>query len=219
MSLPQPMEDSPIREIAVVEPGLLATTSAERIWAEIYERLYPRMFRGAARVLDGDAAEEAVQEGLCRAFENWPTLAPEQRTDAYIRTAVWSRVINELNRQGRHVEYTEELEEQGAVPVLRAHDSDGKDDVAMIVDETIAAMPPQRRAVYVLVHEEGLTIREAGETLGIGYESARTHIKLANAWLAKQLPKALHGYRLGRGPRELPPGSARQAGDVGSPND
>lgn len=219
MSLPQPREDSQIREIAVVEPGLVATTPAERAWSEIYERLYPRFLRAAERVLDADAAEEAVQDGLFRAFERWPTLAPENRTDAYIRTAVWSRVVNECIRQQRHVEYTLELEEQEAVPVLRPHDADGGDDVAMIVDETIAAMPPQRRAVYVLFHEEGLTIREAAEALGIGYETARTHMKLANVWLKKHMPKALQGYQLGRSHRELTAGVACRSREEAASNE
>ena len=219
MSLPQRRKDSPIREVRVVEPGLVASTPAERSWAEIYERLYPRFFRSAARLLDADAAEEAVQDGLFRAYQRWPALAPEQRSDAYIRAAVWSRVVNELNRQGRHVEYTEELEDEGAVPVQGPHDNDGKDDVAMIVDETIAAMPAQRRAVYVLVREEGLKIREAAETLGIGYESARTHLKIANAWLDERMPKALHGYQLGRGPRELTPGAASRSPEEDASNE
>jgi len=211
MSLPQPTEDRPILEVAVVEPGLVAMTPAERSWAEVYERLFPRLCRSHARLLGGDVAHDVVQEALLEAWRKWPTLKPEERTDAYATHIVMRRVGDVLRRDERFqfVEYTRDLEEQGAVPVSRAHDADGTDDVAMIVDEVLSRMPAQRRAMCLLVYEHGLTIREAAAGLGIAYETARTHMKLAHIWLRKHMPVALHGYRLGRGPRELPPGDER----------
>ena len=172
----------------------------------MYERLYPRLCRSAARLIGADAAHDAVQEGLLTVLKKWPTLAPEQRTDAWVRKVVRDSVLDEFRRQERHVEYTEELEEQGVVPVSPAYDTDGRDDVAMMVDDIIAAMPPQRRAICILVYEEGLTIREAAESLNIAYETARTHMKLAHVWLRKHMPQALKGFQLGRGPRALPCG-------------
>ena len=213
MSLPQPTENSPIREVAVVEPGLLAMTPAERSWAEIYERLFPRLCRSHARLLGTDAARDAVQNGLLEAKNKWPTLAPEERTDAYIRHIVMRRVTDEMRRQDRLVEYTTDMEEHGAVPVAPSHADDGMDEVAMIVDEVIARMPPQRRAMIILVYEHDLTIRDAAAALGIAYETGRTHFKLAQVWLRKHLPVALQGYQLGRGgSRELAAGAAEGAG-------
>ena len=208
MSLPQPTSRDPVREVAVVEPALRAATPAERSWAEIYERLYPRLCRSAARLIGADAASDAVQEGLLRVLTKWPTLAPEQRSDAFVRSVVRAFVIDELRRQERHVEYTDDLEEQGAVPVLPSPDNDGKSAIALIVDELIAKMPPQRRAMCLLVYEEGLTIREAAAALDIAFETARTHMKLAHAWLRNHMPTAPHGYQLGAGRRQLPRGDS-----------
>ena len=219
MSLPQPTENSPIREVAVVEPGLVAMTPAERSWAEIYERLFPRLCRSHARLLGTDAARDAVQNGLLEAKNKWPTLAPEERTDAYIRHIVMRRVTDEMRRQDRLVEYTSDLEEHGAVPVAPSHADDGKDDVAMIVDEVIARMPRQRRAMIILVYEHDLTIRDAAAALGIAYETGRTHFKLAQVWLKEHLPPALRGYRLGRGSRPLLPGDADGSSEGGQSNE
>ena len=219
MSLPQPAPRDPLREIRVVEPGLPAATPAERSWAEVYERLYPRLCRSAARLIGADAASDAVEEGLLRVLEKWPTLAPEQRSDAFVRNVVRAFVIDEFRRQERHVEYTDELEEQGAVPVMPSPDDDGKSAVALIVDEIIAKMPPQRRAMCLLVYEEGLTIREAAAALDIGFETGRTHIKLAHIWLRKHMPHSVHGYQLGRGSRHLLPDSAAGVGEEEASND
>ena len=220
MSLPQPTARGAIREVAVVEQeGLLSATPAERSWAAVYERNFPRLCRSAARLIGADAAGDAVQDGLLEVMRKWPELSPEERTDAYVRRSVRFRVLDEFRRQQRHVEYTRDLEEQGAVPVLPPHDADGKDDVAMIVDEVIAAMPPQRRAVCLLVYEDGLTIREAAAALGIGFETARTHMKLAHVWLRKHMPEALEGFQLGAGPRQLPRGDSEAAGAGGTSNE
>ena len=98
------------------------------------------------------------------------------------------------------------------MPVAPSHADDGKDDVALIVDEVIARMPRQRRAMVILVYEHDLAIRDAAAALGIAYETGRTHFKLAHVWLRKHLPVALQGYQLGRGgSRELAAGAAEGA--------
>ena len=213
MSFLQRRDNPSVREVAVVDHELPASTPAERSWRDVYERLYPRLCRSAARLVGTAAAHDAVTDGMLEVREKWSQLAPEERTDAFARRAVRFRVIDEYRRQQKLVEFTLELEESGAVPVLPAPEVPS--DLAVTVDRLIAAMPPQRRAVCILVYEDGLKLREVAEELGIAFETARTHLKLAHAFLRKHLPPALHGYQLGSGagPLQLRSGADSRQGE------
>lgn len=214
MSFLQRRDNPPVREVAVVDHELPASTAAERSWRDIYERLYPRLCRSAARLVGSGAAHDAVTDGLLEVRAKWSQLAPEERTDAFVRRAVRFRVIDEYRRQQKLVEFTLELEESGAVPVLPAPEAPS--DLAVTVDRLIAAMPPQRRAVCILVYEDGLKLREVAEELGIAFETARTHLKLAHAFLRKHMPPDLLGFRLGsgEGPPRLRPGTGSRQGEL-----
>jgi RNA polymerase sigma factor (sigma-70 family) len=120
---------------------------------------------------------------------------------------VRNRVLDEYRKQERRVEYTGELEEEGAVPVALPPEAHDADDDAMTVERIIAAMSPQRRAVCTLVHEEGLTLREAAEQLGITYATARRHMKLAMIWIRGHMPPDVVKRLLGRTTLRLPRGT------------
>jgi RNA polymerase sigma factor (sigma-70 family) len=215
MSLPQRTDTASVREVAVVDHDLPTSTPAERAWAAVYERLFPRACRSAARLIGKEAAYDAVQDGMLEVLKKWPTLAPEERTDAFVLRSIRFRVIDEFRRQSKLVEYTAELEDSGAVPVLPAPETPSH--LAVIVDQLISAMPPQRRAMCVLVYEDGLTIPQAATELGIAVETARRHMKLAHIWLREHMPPVQQGFRLGPGTRQLPPPT--QSGSEDAPNE
>lgn len=214
MSFLQRRDNASVREVAVVDHELPASTPAERSWRAVYERLYPRLCRSAARLIGSSAAHDAVQDGMFEVLKAWPKMSPEERTDAFVRRAVRFRVIDEFRRQQKLVEFTSELEESGAVPVLPGPEIPS--DLAVTVDRVIAAMPPQCRAVCILMYEDGLKIREIAEELGIAFETARTHVKRAHAFLRKHMPSDVHRYWLGSGavPPQLRPGTDSGQGEL-----
>jgi RNA polymerase sigma factor (sigma-70 family) len=211
MSLPQRTGSDFVKEVAVVDHQLAATTPAERRWADVYERLFPRACRSATRLIGKEAAHDAVQDAMLEVMKVWPNLAPEERTDAFVLRSIRFRVIDELRRQRKLVEYTEELEDSGAVPVLPAPET--PNDLAVVVDHLLSIMPAQRRTICILVYEDGLTIREAADVMGIAFETARTHMKLAHVWLRKHMPP-IKGYQLGAGVRRLASTTEDSSGDA-----
>jgi len=190
--------------VGVVDSALRADRAGERQWAEMYARMYPRLTDIAERTLGYDAACDAVQEAMVELWERWDTLDIDQRSDAFVARAVRFRVIDQLRRDHRHVTLTEELEWTGVIPPIEAKDA-AEVDVVERVDRIIAAMPLRCREVYVLVYEQGLTVRDAAAALGIAFETARTHVKRAHQFLYESLTRNVRNVSSGDALKLLSP--------------
>ena len=58
------------------------------------------------------------------------------------------------------------------------------------LDAIVAAMPPRCRQAYVLVHEQGLSGKQAAETMGVSMPTLRTHVARMNVILRESLKRA-----------------------------
>lgn len=138
------------------------------------ERLLPRAFRHAARVLgDRAEAEDLAQEAMLRLWK----AAADWRTDGTAKPATWlhkvvaNLAIDRLRRSGRSVEIGDEDFADGA-PGMEARLQD--DDRMSALDRALASLPERQRQAVVLRHIEELSNPEIAEVLGIGVEAVES---------------------------------------------
>ncbi len=137
------------------------------------DRLLPRAFRHAARVLgDRAEAEDIAQEAmlrLWRAAPDWNPHGPARpRTWLYRVTANLS--VDRLRRRGRAVGLDEDL--PSSAPSVESQMQDAGRMAAL--DAALARLPERQRQAVVLRHIEGLANPEIAEVLGIGVEAVES---------------------------------------------
>ncbi len=166
---------------------------------EAFEELVQRNERRVYRVtlaVTGNAedAEEAMQDTFLRAYQH---LGGFQRAS---RFSTWlTRIaVNEglqLRRRRRNVRSLDELmiseEEKLPRQLQDWHDDPeklyAKEEMRQIVEKAIQSLPPIYREVFVLRDVEGLSTKEAAETLGLGVSAVKTRLLRARLMMREVL--------------------------------
>jgi len=131
-------------------------------------------------------AEDAVQEALEKAFRALPRFKGEYRLAAWLSTIV----VNVCADHGARRVVEQRVPQQftsrpQAVPDI----SEGVSDPAVVhaVQAAIAALPPTRRAAFLLYEAFGFSYAQVAEQLGITRDNARARVHRAKADLRKAL--------------------------------
>jgi len=156
------------------------------------DRLLPRAFRHAARVVgDRAEAEDIAQEAmlrLWRAAAEWRADGPAQ-VSTWVHKVVANLSVDRLRRSGRSVglDETDDPADDAPGAEARLHDADRM----AALDAALARLPERQRQAVVLRHIEGLSNPEIAEILETKVEAvesltARGKRALANALQGKK---------------------------------
>ena len=155
------------------------------------ERLLPRAFRHAARVLgDRAEAEDLAQEAMLRLWK----AAADWRTDGTAKPATWlhkvvgNLAIDRLRKSGRSVELGDDDYADDAPGAEAQLQEAGR---MSALDAALATLPERQRQAVVLRHIEGLSNPEIAEALGIGVEA----VESLTARGKRALKSALEGQK------------------------
>ncbi len=145
---------------------------------ELYERMCPRIYRFGLRLSGNreDAEDIAVQTfgEAFRSRENYLALSS-------IETWLYRIAVHQAGRIGRKRRKESALDDSIV-------DRAGMDGFAHIeLERLIAELPERHRQAFLLIKSEGLTYREASETLGIPMGTVQSHVHEASKRLRAQL--------------------------------
>jgi RNA polymerase sigma-70 factor, ECF subfamily len=126
--------------------------------------------------LDAEAAADAAQEALTRAWQHWPTIA-DSRPDAWLRTVAlnlcrsrWRKLGREKRLRQAHVEVPAHLAVRD-LDLLRA----------------MQRLPQRQREAIALHYWGDLTIEACAEAMGTSPGSVKQHLARAKARLQSEL--------------------------------
>lgn len=185
------------------ELGLAERAAAgdQAAMAEIMRRHNQQLFRLAVGVLaDRAEAEDILQESYIRAFARIGEYSGEGRLGAWLASIVRHVAIDRArvrNRRSQHISLEVDMRRiDDDFPLDRAHadDSASNPDVAAeradmrrLVEEEVAQLPDQFRAVFILREVEGLSVEETAEYLGIPDATVKSRDFRARALLKARL--------------------------------
>lgn len=160
-------------------------------FAEIYDRLAPRAFGLARRILGGSAAEDVLQESFLAVWRGASRFDAERGSAAgWILTITRNRSLDRLRHErarptsavatGDRV--TDLPGEEVALPDRVVRDED-----ALQVRSAMAQLPPEQRSVVLLAYFDGWTGQEIAARLGIPLGTAKSRMRLALAKLGETL--------------------------------
>lgn len=130
---------------------------------------------------DWHRAEDAVQQVLVALYakppRSWDTV------DAWVRTALVRRLVDESRRPWRREQSTELLPEHAAPP-------DPADDRLTLLD-ALRTLPSMQRAVVVLRYWDDLSVPETAAALRISEGTVKSHASRGLAALRTHLERTL----------------------------
>jgi len=128
---------------------------------------------------DSELARDAVQIALLGAWRDLPDLRDVDRFEAWLRRLVVNACYGEARRERRWNATIRSLPlDHPTLPDTAISVAD-RDEL----ERAFRRLPPEQRAVVVLHHYLGLSLREAAETLGIPPGTARSRLHHATRQL------------------------------------
>jgi RNA polymerase sigma-70 factor (ECF subfamily) len=162
------------------------STERERRFEALVSEQRDRAIGLAWRMLGGDAAaaEDVAQEAFLRAYRGLASF----REDAQLTTWFFRILVNEVQRHRRWRWVRErsagEMPEEPRDPAARV-DSDPMLRARMV--RAIDRLSRGQREAFVLVHLEGMTIRETAEVTGRAVGTIKSHLHRALRALRSEL--------------------------------
>lgn len=183
MTIP-PNKTSDIELLSLLKQG---DQEAFRI---VYDRYRRKIYTTALRMVGATTlAEEIMQETMLKFWQVAASLKDDSNIEAYLKTLARNKSYNVLRRldletkaeKERNAAYSESHSETEEQILLR--------DTRKVLQDGVALLPTQQKAVYQLCHQEGLKYAEAAEQLNLSPATVATHMKLALKFLRDYMSK------------------------------
>lgn len=155
-------------------------------FAEFVAARRERAVRVAYRLLGGDAAaaEDVAQNALLRAWRGLGSF----RGDARLDTWFYRILVREVHRQRRWQALRQLFGRDAAVQPEPRDERPPRDGaLGRRIAAALGQLSDAQREVFVLVHLEELTVREAAEVLGKALGTVKSHLHRALATLRAEL--------------------------------
>ncbi|MGF6846815.1 RNA polymerase sigma-70 factor (family 1) [Chitinophaga sp. W3I9] len=146
-------------------------------FTEIYDRYWKKLLAIAYNhCRDKVIAEEIVQEVFIGLWNRRKELYIDN-VNAYLATAVRLSVFKQYVRQKRR----DEIKEQAADPIITTWDEEKiyTRFLQQHINGIVEVLPEKCRLVFKLSREEGLSIPEVAQRLGIAEKTAEAHLTKA----------------------------------------
>lgn len=152
-------------------------TGDEAAFSILFFRYTARLAPFVTRLLQSDSwSEEIVQDVFMRLWQSRQQLAAIEHPSAYLHQMASNRTLDYIKRNAREVKlqyyaarwFTADADHPDVQQDFREIDS--------LLKEAVSSLPAQRRKVYQLVREEGLSHAEIAERLQISKHTVRNHV-------------------------------------------
>jgi len=157
----------------------------EDVYEFVFISFYNELCNYSLRLVkDKMTAEEIVQDVFVRLWENRERLSINSSLKAYLYRAVHNLCINYLDHQSVKLKYaTTSLKNYSDLvsPVssdypianLLARELDDK------INQSLSELPDQCREIFLLIHDDDLSYKEAAAKLGISVNTVKTQLHRA----------------------------------------
>ncbi|WP_291857586.1 sigma-70 family RNA polymerase sigma factor [Marinilabilia sp.] len=154
----------------------------------LYEFFAPKMLGVCMRyATDREAAEDFLQDGFIRVFENVEKFRFEGSFEGWMRRVIVNMIIESFRKKKIETEFTDDF------PDVDAEESEDHTDeeVPLMSDllELIQQLPERYRLVFNLYVLEERTHDQIAEQLGISSGTSKSNLSRARKWLQERLKK------------------------------
>jgi RNA polymerase sigma-70 factor (ECF subfamily) len=198
MATPRPNPAEP-NDAALIARALARDAAA---LAEIMRRNNRRLYRAAWGILrDEQEAEDAVQDCYLKAFAALPSFRGEAALSTWLtRIAINEALMRRRKRQAQAAAIGNVIplrpegaptDEPAEDPALSPESAAMRTQLRPYLQDAVAALPEDQRAVFVLRALEELSVEETAQILDLNPQTVRTRFLRARRKLQEQLQREL----------------------------
>ncbi len=151
-----------------------------KAFEELYYIYSERLYYFSLRYLKNrEDAEGLVQEIFIKVWENRNGLKQGLSFNAYLFTIAKNTIFNQHRKKVNENAYKEYLRNY-----LDQHHNKTENDIILAdmkkrIDKSIESLPPQRKLIFQLSRNEGLSYKEIAAQLNISEKTVEAHMRLA----------------------------------------
>lgn len=147
-------------------------------YSQLFDRYWEEMFSIAyRRVGDEATAKDIVQNIFIHTWENRRQISIKETMRPYLFTALKYSVVRHIYRQARHGTTDLPLSVYSLPEeVLDPQDRHQYDALQEMVQSEIAEMPDKMREIFVLNHQQELSIREIALRLSLSEQTVKNQL-------------------------------------------
>jgi RNA polymerase sigma-70 factor (ECF subfamily) len=128
-------------------------------------------------------AKEIAQDVFASLWEKREMIEPEKALDNLIYSKARGLAYNLLRRRSQERKYSDEQTNSATDFDFSADEDIISRQTANVIDDIIAHMPEKQGRVYRAHRIEGKPLKDVAEEMEITYDTARTYMKRANAFI------------------------------------
>ncbi|MBW8683765.1 RNA polymerase sigma factor [Chitinophaga rhizophila] len=151
----------------------------EAAFTKLYSYYQPRLLRYVSPfALGKEQAEEIVQEVLFRLWTRKETFVGVASLEGYLRRSARNLLLDIFRRQALEKKY---MEQQGAVQhtQVSADDNLQLKEYHELAKQAIALLPQKQREVFILRHQQDMTLEEIAVYTNSSYDAVRKNLHRA----------------------------------------
>ncbi|WP_423128336.1 RNA polymerase sigma factor [Gaoshiqia sp. Z1-71] len=154
------------------------------LYAQFSERLFGFAF---SMLKNHEDAKEVVQETFLKLWKKRDQLDSSQSVKALLFSVSYHIVIDLLRKRLKENQYLQELHARFAENEPGADHLADYNELNNELQKAISALPEQRKKIYQLSREEGLSHKEIAGILNISVKTVENQINLALKTIRRQL--------------------------------
>lgn len=148
----------------------------EKLFFSFADRIYYFALRYMRNQHD---AEEIVQEVFVKLWENRENLNLELSFSGYLFTIARNTIFNQNRKKVNEQAYHDYVRNYIETYSCKTEDDLIYADIKSLIDKVVEELPPQRKLIYKLSRESGLSYREIAQQLNLSERTVEAHIRLA----------------------------------------
>ena len=152
----------------------------ERAFRTLYDTYHQRLYGFSLKFThSSEDAQEVVQNTFLKLWEYRARLDPKRPLEPYLYQIAKNENLKYLQKVARNAPLREAAYQQ-----MKSASSTVEQDVIFaeyeaIAERAVASLPPKRKLVYEMAHQQGKTVKEIAATMGISSQTVRTQLTQA----------------------------------------
>ena len=160
---------------------------SHQAFQKVFYATYPKVHAFAMGFIKNEAdAEDVVQAVFIKLWTKRAMVSKVENMDSYLYTVTKNTVLNQLASRKATTIDIQSLRE------IRNNEATAQEqieaqDLQLLIDMIVENMPPQRKTIYKMSREEGLSNDEIAERLGLQKKTVENTLNLALGQIREML--------------------------------
>lgn len=159
----------------------------DRAFNELFRRYFNKLHQFSLRYLkDGALAESLVLDLLFQVWQRCDRITGEGSIAPYLFTAMKNRILNHVRKKYRETVSLDEIPEMKLTAGPVDEDLAAR-ELSDVYRSALEQLSPQRKKVFKMSREQGMTHKEIAETLRLSVNTVENHISASMRFLRRNL--------------------------------